>query len=160
MATRQQIETASSNTSGLKSTEYREQYNHDTENLRIQTVIVKEAVTKMSKEQAKIRRKVKKSHSKELPGCIDKYNTSLMELQSALKEIGEIVTEGGFPERKQKSNNRGHALTWDEPKKENRPMIQKETFNEQQTQCMFCLNKDTKIQELKKQLTRYSVNVT
>ncbi|XP_045203860.2 uncharacterized protein LOC123556869 isoform X2 [Mercenaria mercenaria] len=68
-------------------------FRHDIDTIKLQAKAILKEVDKLSKEQGNIERKSKKERSKELRGCIDKYQDSISSVQSACEKISGIVDD-------------------------------------------------------------------
>ncbi|XP_053399154.1 uncharacterized protein LOC123556779 isoform X2 [Mercenaria mercenaria] len=66
-------------------------FKHDIDTMKLQAKTILKEVDKLSKEQDNIERKSKKGRSKELHGCIDKYQDSISSVQKACEKISGIV---------------------------------------------------------------------
>ncbi|XP_053399157.1 meiosis-specific nuclear structural protein 1-like isoform X2 [Mercenaria mercenaria] len=139
-----------SRSSDLKSNAYKEPYNHEAETLLVQTKLAYEAAKVVGKEQKNIERKMKKELSKELPGCINKYNNGIKEIKDAFARIGDIVNSDKEDYRfadQIRGVDRRRPVFWKKKKEHERSRVE-ETFTGHQSESFLCLNKDGEIKQL------------
>ncbi|XP_053399190.1 uncharacterized protein LOC128556969 [Mercenaria mercenaria] len=143
-----------SRSSDLKSSAYKEEYNHEADTLLIQAKLANEAAKVVVKEQKNIQRKMKKEHSKKLKKCIEKYNNAITEIKDAFARIGKIVNSdkedyGSTDQSRVLGKRRPVSLK--EKKGQKRSRVE-ETFTDHRSECFKCLNKERQIEQLQENI--------
>ncbi|XP_053400501.1 uncharacterized protein LOC123558290 [Mercenaria mercenaria] len=134
---------------------YKEQFDLETDTLRIQAKIVNESAKVIHKEQKNIQRKKRKASSKKLPTCIDNYNNALLEIRESLQVIQTLIDtdDAGFAPPKQRAHKPRRVSSWNETKERKRKR-EEEPFRNIETDCLQCLSKSQQIQKLEAKLKR------
>ncbi|XP_053399147.1 trichohyalin-like isoform X1 [Mercenaria mercenaria] len=118
-----------------------EYFRHDIDTLKLQTLAASKAYKDLSKEQVNIERKSHRDKSKELHGCIDKYQNCISVLQKACDKISGVVnninTNVPLVEKRSTFDGRG--------KKKNK-------YYFHQPECDRCNRKDDEIMKLESDL--------